>query len=290
MDMQLHKQTITFLIVVGLVAGGCSSSKPVTDAVTSPEDDFPKEEQVTAPEASTDPVPVGEVEQPASPEIAQSDIPTPPAATPEPEPQATLSSSDYTVQVGDTLMKIAFETYGDLYQWKKIYEENKEKISNPNAITPGIVLKLESPSTAVSIDRNGDKYLIKRGDTLGTISEDVYGTKTKWRKIFENNKQLIHDPNRIFAGFYLYYTMTQEERDAAEKLKQGSSAPAPLAQNDSQPTTSTDSKLTAELAPAPATIKSAPTFSSLTGGETSRAPASDVSAESAPTAEAAAEK
>ena len=35
----------------------------------------------------------------------------------------------------------------------------------------------------------------------------------------ENNKQMIHDPNRIFAGFHLYYAMTDEDRQEAEKLK-----------------------------------------------------------------------
>ncbi len=142
------------------------------------------------------------------------------------------SSQDYTVQSGDTLMKIAFENYGDLYQWKKIYEDNREKITNPNAIPRGTVLTLKDVTT-VEIAKNGDKYLIRSGDTLGTISDDIYGTTKKWRKLWQNNKQLIRDPNRIFAGFYLYYTMTPDERREAEELKQmrdQTVEPAPMAQ------------------------------------------------------------
>src|SRR5207237_906581 len=114
---------------------------------------------------------------------------------------------DYTVQSGDTLMKIAFEHYGDLYKWRELFELNRDKITNPNAIPRGTVLKLNPQEGGVTISRNGEKYLIKRGDTLGTISRDVYGTSSKWKKIWQNNLQLIKDPNRIFAGFYLYYTI-----------------------------------------------------------------------------------
>lgn len=113
--------------------------------------------------------------------------------------------TDYTVQSGDTLMKIAFETYGDVYKWKAILEANKDKISDPNSLKKGDTLKLDAPAAAVAVDRNGEKYLIKNGDTLGKISGQVYGTPAKWKEIWNNNKQLIHDPNKIFAGFYLYY-------------------------------------------------------------------------------------
>jgi hypothetical protein len=113
--------------------------------------------------------------------------------------------TDYTVQAGDTLMKIAFETYGDVYKWKNILEANKDTVSDPKSLKEGTILKLELPATPVVVDRNGEKYLIKDGDTLGKISGAVYGSPSKWKELWENNKQLIHDPNKIFAGFYLYY-------------------------------------------------------------------------------------
>ncbi len=128
----------------------------------------------------------------------------------------------YSVQGGDTLMKIAFEVYGDLYRWREIYEANRDKIGNPNAVPTGTELKIEKPASPVSISRNGEQYTIKQGDTLGTISQDVYGTRTKWRKIYNNNRELIKNPNRIFAGFTLYYTMDEEDRRQME-------TPQPLA-------------------------------------------------------------
>jgi hypothetical protein len=134
----------------------------------------------------------------------------------------TSGWDNYTVQAGDTLMKIAFETYGDLFRWREIYDGNRDKISSPNSIPAGTVIKVEKPSTPINVSRNGEKYLIKDGDTLGSISHDVYGTKTKWKKLWENNRELIKDPNRIFAGFYLYYTVDEE------------SAPRPLANENAQ--------------------------------------------------------
>ena len=125
-------------------------------------------------------------------------------------------SGDYTVQKGDTLMKIAFEQYGDLYRWKEILEANRERIPDPNHVPPGTHLNLAGAGTT-TIERNGDRYLIKHGDTLGKISKSLYGNTHKWKHLWENNRQLIKNPNKIYAGFYLYY---QPEG----KLTDGSSA------------------------------------------------------------------
>lgn len=50
----------------------------------------------------------------------------------------------YTVQQGDSLSRIAKETYGDGTKWKAIFEANRDQISNPDLIHPGQVLKIPS--------------------------------------------------------------------------------------------------------------------------------------------------
>jgi nucleoid-associated protein YgaU len=191
--------------------------------------------------AATPPPAAPDASAPAAPSIATAAPATPPPVDTAPAPapaappevasadQGSGGTSSYTVRPGDTLMKIAFENYGDLYKWKDIYQENHDAIKNPNDVPPGTVLKLDKPSVPVAIERNGDQYMIKAGDTLGTIANDVYGTKSKWKKIWNNNKQLIKDPNKIYAGFYLFYTLTPEERDNLEKRGGPGHAPAPLA-------------------------------------------------------------
>ena len=48
----------------------------------------------------------------------------------------------YTVKSGDTLSKIAKDTYGDASQWKKIHAANADLIKDPDKIQPGWTLRL----------------------------------------------------------------------------------------------------------------------------------------------------
>ncbi|MBN9388794.1 MAG: LysM peptidoglycan-binding domain-containing protein [Chloroflexi bacterium] len=43
----------------------------------------------------------------------------------------------YTVASGDNLTAIARQFYGDGNQWHRIYDANRDKISDPNLIHPG---------------------------------------------------------------------------------------------------------------------------------------------------------
>jgi len=43
----------------------------------------------------------------------------------------------YTVKSGDTLSKIAKQHYGDTGDYMKIFEANRDKLSDPNKIQPG---------------------------------------------------------------------------------------------------------------------------------------------------------
>ena len=48
----------------------------------------------------------------------------------------------YTVKSGDTLSKIAKEHYGDANNYMKIFDANKDQLSDPDKIKPGQVLKI----------------------------------------------------------------------------------------------------------------------------------------------------
>jgi len=190
------------IITLAIQLSACSSSEKKEDPAVG---DVPP----VAANAGTDAVPAPVVPEPAveGGQAAGTDaaaLKTAAPITPAPNVEGGGRTS-YTVQTGDTLMKIAFETYGDVYKWTSILDGNRDQISDPKALKEGMILKLDSSTPTVAIDRNGEKYFIKKGDTLGTISGEVYGSPTKWKRIWENNKQLIHDPNKIYAGFYLYY-------------------------------------------------------------------------------------
>ena len=72
---------------------------------------------------------------------AQIDV-VPPAAS---ATQASASAaSTYTVQSGDTLSKIAKTHLGDANAYMKIFEANKDKLSDPDKIQVGQVLTIPS--------------------------------------------------------------------------------------------------------------------------------------------------
>ena len=54
------------------------------------------------------------------------------------------SSQTYTVKSGDTLSKIAKEHLGDANDYMKIFEANKDQLTDPDKIKPGQVLKIPS--------------------------------------------------------------------------------------------------------------------------------------------------
>jgi nucleoid-associated protein YgaU len=43
-------------------------------------------------------------------------------------------------------------------------------------------------------------YVVAKGDTLRKIAYREYGDPRQWTRIFEANRELIADPNRIYPG------------------------------------------------------------------------------------------
>ncbi len=55
---------------------------------------------------------------------------------------AQAGGKTYTVKAGDTLSKIAKEQLGDGSDYMKIFNANKDQLTDPDKIKPGQVLKL----------------------------------------------------------------------------------------------------------------------------------------------------
>ncbi len=58
------------------------------------------------------------------------------------EQEPAITGSEYTVEKGDSLSKIAQRAYGDMFSWPKIWGANRDQINNPNIIEPGMVLEI----------------------------------------------------------------------------------------------------------------------------------------------------
>ncbi|HEX6162851.1 MAG TPA: LysM peptidoglycan-binding domain-containing protein [Vicinamibacterales bacterium] len=61
---------------------------------------------------------------------------------PNAKAEAQAQGSTYTVKSGDTLSKIAKEHYGDANAYMKIFNANKDQLTDPDKIKPGQVLKI----------------------------------------------------------------------------------------------------------------------------------------------------
>jgi len=44
------------------------------------------------------------------------------------------------------------------------------------------------------------EYIVKKGDTLSSIAKNELGRATRWKYLYEINKDRINDPNKLKAG------------------------------------------------------------------------------------------
>ena len=48
--------------------------------------------------------------------------------------------------------------------------------------------------------RSGKTYVVVKGDSLSKIAKREYGDASKWRAIYDANKDVISDPDLIYPG------------------------------------------------------------------------------------------
>lgn len=194
------KSLLFILVLMGLVS--CSGSKS-TKEVKGEEAGIELADSDEFAEVGGEDVVAGNLEEPMT------DAPEQAMQASTPMIEATGEQDIYTVQKNETLMMIAFKLYGDYGKWKQLSELN-----GTTNVQAGQQIKYNKPSEPFVWSPEGNPYLIKSGDTLGTISNTTYGTIKYWKNIWNNNKPLIKDPNKIFAGFTIY-TPLIEGRDVA---------------------------------------------------------------------------
>ncbi|MEM8546881.1 MAG: peptidoglycan-binding protein LysM [Pseudomonadota bacterium] len=62
----------------------------------------------------------------------------------------------------------------------------------------------EAAETAPAVEEEAaervELYVIKSGDTLGKIAKEFYGKASAYMEIFEANREVIQDPDKIYVG------------------------------------------------------------------------------------------
>jgi LysM repeat protein len=90
-----------------------------------------------------------------------------------------------------------------------------------------------APSGPTSLPEMGSKmaYYVMRGDTLGAISQKIYGSRGKWKALQSENG--LVDANKIYPGDVIYFTLNEASKAFAEKYEMGSRQIYTVSQGDS---------------------------------------------------------
>ena len=113
----------------------------------------------------------------------------------------------YTVQPGDSLWKIAAKYRRQGVTWQRIYADNRNVIRNPGLIFAGQQLRIcfavteeaETPA-AGTLSTYSEKYSVRQGDTLWGIAVKTYGDGRLWTRIYEANRDVLENPDRLRIG------------------------------------------------------------------------------------------
>ena len=79
-------------------------------------------------------------------------------------------------------------------------QEEKEKILLALGNVAGISGVADQITVTGPVVVASQFVVVQKGDTLSAISLRVYGDANKYQKIFEANKPMLKDPNKIYPG------------------------------------------------------------------------------------------
>lgn len=108
----------------------------------------------------------------------------------------------HVVQRGEWLWTLAERYLGDGSQWREIAHANPG--ISPDHLTVGQKLIIPVPAgashTKSGDTHGGDTVTVEGGDSLSSISDDLYGTEGHWRDLYRENRDQISDPDLIDIG------------------------------------------------------------------------------------------
>jgi nucleoid-associated protein YgaU len=76
---------------------------------------------------------------------------------------------------------------------------NEKNIGNDESMPDFSDVQSGASSTA-PVTQTEQTYEVKKGDSLSKIAKNLYGDAKGWKRIFEANKDIIKDPDKIFPG------------------------------------------------------------------------------------------
>ena len=141
---------------------------------------------------------------------------------------SSATAATVTVRSGDSLSLIAQRALGSSGRWREIWNLNRAQVPNPNMIQVGMVLRL--PAAAQSVEPSPQPaptgtYVVRSGDTLSLIAIRLLGSASRWRELWEANRDRVPNPNFISVG------MTLRVPGQASSPQPETETPAPEVEN-----------------------------------------------------------
>ena len=123
------------------------------------------------------------------------------APTPEAEPLRASALLGHVKALGLTYKTIQVKTSGDTV----ILEGEVEKQADAERIALAVgnvegVGQVDNRMTVAESAPEATYYTVKSGDSLSKIAKEVYGDMSKYPQIFEANKPMLSDPDKIYPG------------------------------------------------------------------------------------------
>jgi nucleoid-associated protein YgaU len=123
---------------------------------------------------------------------------------------AEAAVENHRVQPGDTFSSLAKTYYGDV-KYAEFLMKSNPQIADPRRMAVGALVRipprpqddaLGTPSTTTTPRRTAvdarRTYRVRPGDSFYAIARDMLGDSSRWKELFELNKQLVHgDPTRL---------------------------------------------------------------------------------------------
>lgn len=111
--------------------------------------------------------------------------------------QLKKNLDSYGLKVEDTNISVKGDTA--VVSGKALDQETKEKVVLALGNVKGIA-GVEDQLVVEKEEPAAQYHTVESGDTLGAIAKKFYGNAGKYPVIFEANKPMLSDPNKIYPG------------------------------------------------------------------------------------------
>ena len=126
---------------------------------------------------------------------------TQPEGSPVPETPAADALEAEIKSLGLNVKDLAVDVEGDTVKVSGTTPDQatKEKLVVALGNVAGVAAVDESV-TAEKAEPEAVIYVVRKGDTLSAIAQKHYGKASKYMKIFEANRPMLKDPDKIYPG------------------------------------------------------------------------------------------